>query len=330
MPAIYTEETEMSGEIITVKNLKKHFPTDEGIVRAVDGISFSINEGETFGLVGESGSGKSTTAYTLMGLYTPTEGEIAYKGVDISIGVKKRPLSFKKEMQMVFQDPGSSLNPKKSIREILELPLKVHGVPADERRKRVIELLHMVELPDDYLERQPTKIGGGEKQMVAIARALATNPRFITLDEPTSALDVSMQAKIINKLIQFQEELDLSYLFITHNLSLMRNVASRVGIMYLGKLCEVAPTGEFFTRPLHPYTKMLLSSIPVITDEEERVKPEKVVSRGEIPSPVNVPSGCYFHPRCNECKDICMKDDPPMIEVEPGHFVKCHLEPLGY
>lgn len=330
MPAIYTEETEMSGEIITVKNLKKHFPTDEGIVRAVDGISFSINEGETFGLVGESGSGKSTTAYTLMGLYTPTEGEIAYKGVDISIGVKKRPLSFKKEMQMVFQDPGSSLNPKKSIRQILELPLKVHGVPAAERRKRVIELLHMVELPDDYLERQPTKIGGGEKQMVAIARALATNPRFITLDEPTSALDVSMQAKIINKLIQFQEELDLSYLFITHNLSLMRNVASRVGIMYLGKLCEVAPTGEFFTRPLHPYTKMLLSSIPVITDEEERVKPEKVVSRGEIPSPVNVPSGCYFHPRCNECKDICMKDDPPMIEVEPGHFVKCHLEPLGY
>jgi len=320
----------MSGEIITVKNLKKHFPTDEGIVRAVDGISFSINEGETFGLVGESGSGKSTTAYTLMGLYTPTEGEIAYKGVDISIGVKKRPLSFKKEMQMVFQDPGSSLNPKKSIREILELPLKVHGVPADERRKRVIELLHMVELPDDYLERQPTKIGGGEKQMVAIARALATNPRFITLDEPTSALDVSMQAKIINKLIQFQEEFDLSYLFITHNLSLMRNVASRVGIMYLGKLCEVAPTGEFFTRPLHPYTKMLLSSIPVITDEEERVKPEKVVSRGEIPSPVNVPSGCYFHPRCNECKDICMKDDPPMIEVEPGHFVKCHLEPLRY
>ncbi len=326
MPAIYTEETDMSKEIITVKNLKKHFSTDEGIVRAVDGISFSINEGETFGLVGESGSGKSTTAYTLMGLYTPTEGEIAYKGIDISIGVKKRPLSLKKEMQMVFQDPGTSLNPKKSIRQILELPLKVHGIPADERRKRVLELLHMVELPDDYLERQPTKIGGGEKQMVAIARALATNPRFITLDEPTSALDVSMQAKIINKLIQFQEEFDLSYLFITHNLSLMRNVASRVGIMYLGKLCEVAPTGEFFTRPLHPYTKMLLSSIPVITDEEERVKPDKVVSRGEIPSPVNVPSGCYFHPRCNECKDVCMKDDPPMIEVEPGHFVKCHLE----
>jgi len=314
----------MSKEIVVVKDLKKWFKTDEGTVRAVDGISFTINEGETFGLVGESGSGKSTTAYTLMGIYTPTEGEISYKGMDISMGVKQRPLSLKKEMQMVFQDPGSSLNPKRSIEQIIELPLQVHGIAKDERRKRVIELLRMVELPEDYLERQPTKIGGGEKQMVAIARALATNPTFITLDEPTSALDVSMQAKIINKLIEFQNELDLSYLFITHNLSLMRNVATRVGIMYLGKLCEVAPTGAFFSKPLHPYTKMLLSSIPVITSEEEAVKPDKVVSRGEIPSPVNVPSGCYFHPRCNECTERCMREDPPMVEVEPGHFVKCH------
>ena len=314
----------MSKEIVVVKDLKKHFKTDEGTVRAVDGISFTINEGETFGLVGESGSGKSTTAYTLMGIYTPTEGKISYKGMDISMGVKQRPLSLKKEMQMVFQDPGSSLNPKRSIEQIIELPLQVHGIAKDERRKRVIELLRMVELPEDYLERQPTKIGGGEKQMVAIARALATNPTFITLDEPTSALDVSMQAKIINKLIEFQNELDLSYLFITHNLSLMRNVATRVGIMYLGKLCEVAPTGAFFSKPLHPYTKMLLSSIPVITSEEEAVKPDKVVSRGEIPSPVNVPSGCYFHPRCNECTERCMREDPPMVEVEPGHFVKCH------
>jgi peptide/nickel transport system ATP-binding protein len=315
----------MSKEILAVKGLKKYFATDEGTVRAVDGISFTVNEGETFGLVGESGSGKSTTAYTLMGIYTPTAGEITYRGTDISTGIKKRPLSLKKDMQMVFQDPGTSLNPKRSIGQIIELPLRVHGIARDERRKRVIELLHMVELPEDYLDRQPTKIGGGEKQMVAIARALATNPTFVTLDEPTSALDVSMQAKIINKLIEFQETLDLSYLFITHNLSLMRNVATRVGIMYLGKLCEVAPTGEFFSKPLHPYTKMLLSSIPVITSEEEAVKPDKVVSRGEIPSPVNVPSGCYFHPRCNECTERCMRDDPPMVEVEPGHFVKCHI-----
>jgi len=314
----------MIKELVVVKDLKKYFKTDEGTVRAVDGIGFTINEGETFGLVGESGSGKSTTAYTLMGIYTPTAGEITYKGKDISMGVKKRPLSLKKDMQMVFQDPGSSLNPKRSIEQIIALPLQVHGIAKDERRKRVIELLHMVELPEDYLDRQPTKIGGGEKQMIAIARALATNPTFITLDEPTSALDVSMQAKIINKLIEFQETLDLSYLFITHNLSLMRNVATRVGIMYLGKLCEVAPTSAFFSKPLHPYTKMLLSSIPVITSEEEAVKPDKVVSRGEIPSPVNVPSGCYFHPRCSECTERCMREDPPMVEVEPGHFVKCH------
>jgi len=314
----------MSKELVVVKDLKKYFKTDEGTVRAVDGIGFTINEGETFGLVGESGSGKSTTAYTLMGIYTPTAGEITYKGKDISMGVKKRPLSLKKDMQMVFQDPGSSLNPKRSIEQIIALPLQVHGIAKDERRKRVIELLHMVELPEDYLDRQPTKIGGGEKQMIAIARALATNPTLITLDEPTSALDVSMQAKIINKLIEFQETLDLSYLFITHNLSLMRNVATRVGIMYLGKLCEVAPTSAFFSKPLHPYTKMLLSSIPVITSDEEAVKPDKVVSRGEIPSPVNVPSGCYFHPRCSECTERCMREDPPMVEVEPGHFVKCH------
>jgi peptide/nickel transport system ATP-binding protein len=315
----------ISDDIVIVKDLKKHFYTDEGTVRAVDGISFTINEGETFGLVGESGSGKSTTAYTLMGIYTPTAGEISYRGIDISIGIKQRPLSLKKDMQMVFQDPGSSLNPKRTIEQIIELPLRVHGIAREERRKRVIELLNMVELPEEYLDRQPTKIGGGEKQMIAIARALATNPTFITLDEPTSALDVSMQAKIINKLIEFQNELDLSYLFITHNLSLMRNVATRVGIMYLGKLCEVAPTSEFFTKPIHPYTKMLLSSIPVITSEEEAVKPDKVVSRGEIPSPVNVPDGCYFHPRCNECTARCMKEDPPSVEVEPGHFVKCHF-----
>ena len=187
----------MSEKILDVKDLKKWFVTDEGMVRAVDGISFTVNKGETFGLVGESGSGKSTTAYTIMGIYTPTAGQITYKGEDIAVGIKDRPLSLKKDMQMVFQDPGSSLNPKRSIEQIIELPLKVHGIAKEERRNRVIELLHMVELPDNYLDRQPTKIGGGEKQMIAIARALATNPTFITLDEPTSALDVSMQAKIM-------------------------------------------------------------------------------------------------------------------------------------
>jgi peptide/nickel transport system ATP-binding protein len=315
----------MEETIISVNKLKKYFNTDDGVVRAVDGIDFTINKGETFGLVGESGSGKSTTAYTLMGIYPPTEGDIKYRGQNVEPDIKERPLTLKKDMQMVFQDPGSSLNPRQSIEQILELPLKVHGYPKTQRRDRVIELLQMVELPDDYLHRRPTKIGGGEKQMVAIARALATNPSFITLDEPTSALDVSMQANIIKKLIEFQETLDLTYLFITHNLSLMRNVASKVGIMYLGKLFEVAPTITFFQKPIHPYTKMLLSSIPVITEEEENIKPDKIKSVGEIPSPVNVPSGCYFHPRCMECKEKCMEDDPPMVEIEDGHFVKCHL-----
>ena len=312
-------------EIIQVKDLKKYFKTSLGIVRAVDGISFTIREGETFGLVGESGSGKSTTAFTIMGVYEPTDGEIYFKGSLLPKSVKKRPLSLRKEMQMVFQDPGSSLNPRKRIGQIIELPLRVHRLHVGRERERVKELLEMVGLPVDFINRYPGAIGGGEKQLVAIARALASEPSFIALDEPTSALDVSMQAKIINTLLRIQKELNLTYLFITHNLSLMRNVASRVGIMYLGKMFEVAETSEFFHKPLHPYTKMLLSAIPVITEEEEKIKPKRVISRGEIPSPVNVPSGCYFHPRCIDCMEICKKEDPPMVEVSTGHFVKCHL-----
>lgn len=316
----------MTEEIIGVKNLKKYFETSMGTVKAVDGISFSVKYGETFGLVGESGSGKSTTAYTVMGIYAPTDGEINFEGVDLSTGIKKRPKSLKKKIQIVFQDPGSSLNPKRTVKQILELPMRVHGiVERKESKDKVLELLRLVELPDEYLERYPRELGGGEKQIVAIARALATNPSFITLDEPTSALDVSMQAKIINMLIRFQKDLDLSYLFITHNLSLMRNVATRIAIMYLGKICEVASASEFFRNPLHPYTRMLLSSIPVVTKEEEELKPKKITSIGEIPSPVNVPPGCSFHPRCPEKMDICPKDDPMTVKAEKGHTVKCHL-----
>lgn len=316
---------DMSEEILVVKNLKKYFNTDLGVVRAVDGISFSIKEGETFGLVGESGSGKSTTAFTIMGVYAPTAGEIFTRGNLLLGGVRKRQLALKKDMQMVFQDPSSSLNPRRNIRQIIEIALKVHKLYPGKENERMEELLNMVGLPIEFLDRYPETVGGGEKQLVSMARALATEPSFIALDEPTSALDVSMQAKIINTLLQIQKELKLSYLFITHNLSLMRNVASRVGIMYCGKLVEVAPTSEFFREPLHPYTKMLISSIPVITKEEEELKPEKVISRGEIPSPVNVPPGCSFHPRCIECKEICSRMEPKMVEVEADHFVSCHL-----
>jgi oligopeptide/dipeptide ABC transporter ATP-binding protein len=315
----------MSEELLTVKNLRKHFVTSLGTVKAVEDVSFTIEQGETFGLVGESGSGKSTTAFTIMGIYEPTAGDIYFQGNSLKSGVKERPRTLKKNMQMVFQDPGSSLNPRRSVKQILELPLTVHGLYENNHKQRLEEIMAMVGLPTEFLDRYPRQLGGGEKQLVAIARALATEPSFITLDEPSSALDVSMQAKIINTLIRIQKEYDISYLFITHNLSLMRNVAQRVGIMYLGKLLEVAPSHEFFSNPVHPYTKMLISSIPVITEEEEKLKPKKIVSRGEIPSPVNVPPGCSFNTRCNECSENCSSSEPEMIEIDEGHFVKCHL-----
>lgn len=313
--------------ILTIGQLKKYFVTRQGIVKAVDGISFFVEEGETFGLVGESGSGKSTVAYTVVGMYRPTEGKIIYRREDISRESKNRSRTMKKEIQIVFQDPGTSLNPTRSIKQILEMPLKVHNISKNhkDRIDKIKELLEMVQLPVDYMYKYPSMIGGGEKQMVAIARALATNPSFVLLDEPTSALDVSVQAKIINMLIQFQKKFKLSYLFITHDLSLMRNVASRVAIMYLGKICEIAPSSDFFKNPLHPYTQMLLSSIPVISDEEEALKPKKIMSTGEIPSPVDVPPGCSFHLRCSKKMDVCSCEDPIMVEVSGGHTVRCHL-----
>jgi len=318
--------SDLAEETLLINNLKKHFITSRGMVRAVDGISFRVKKGETFGLVGESGSGKTTVAYTVVGIYRPTQGEIIFNGQDISRELDRRPKSLKKEIQIVFQDPGSSLNPRRSIKQILELPIKIYAIAQNEdRTEKVAELLRMVELPLDYMYKYPRAIGGGEKQMVAIARALATDPSLVLLDEPTSALDVSVQAKIIKLLIHLQAKLGLTYLFITHDLSLMRNVASRVGIMYLGKICEVATTSEFFQNPLHPYTRMLLSSIPVVSEEEESLKPKKIISRGEIPSPVNIPSGCSFHLRCPEKIKVCSKDDPKMVKVHQEHVVRCHL-----
>ncbi len=318
----------MSAETLKVTNLKKYFYTKRGTVKAADGVSFSIQEKETLGLVGESGSGKSTVAYTIMGIYNPTQGNITFRDQDISKESKKRPKHFKKEIQIVFQDPGSSLNPRRSIKQILEHPLRVHHITGNgSLTEQVEKLLDMVGLPSDYMYKYPQAIGGGERQIIAIARALATNPSFIVLDEPTSALDVSVQAKIINLLMELQEELNLTYLFITHDLSLMRNMATRVAIMYLGKICEIAYTSEFFQNPMHPYTRMLLSSIPVVSKEEEELKPKKIISQGEIPSPVNIPTGCSFHLRCPEKMDICSKADPDTTELEKAHFVRCHLYP---
>jgi len=318
-------------KLITIDKLQKYFFTRQGVVKAVDDVSFSIEEGETMGLVGESGSGKSTIAYTIVGMdgYGQTGGDITFKNESLNTESKNRPLALKKDIQIVFQDPGTSLNSARSIRQTLELPLTVHKLAKtkQEKAERVAELLEMVQLPADYMHKYPSMLGGGEKQMVAITRALATDPSLVILDEPTSALDVSVQAKIINMLIDFQKKLKLTYLFITHDLSLMRNVASHVAIMYLGKICEIAPTVEFFENPRHPYTQLLLSSIPVLTEEEEALRPTKIISEGEIPSPVNVPPGCSFHLRCHHKMDICMQLDPNMVKIGENHTVRCHLFP---
>lgn len=322
----------MQDNILEVNNLKKYFPISgrknkNKFVKAIDGIDFTLCKGETLGLVGESGSGKSTTAYTVVGMENITEGEINFKGKDISVNSGKRDLNEKKEIQMVFQDPGTSLNPQRTIYKILELPLKIHKIcPPKDYPKEIARLMDMVELPYEFMHKYPGVLGGGEKQMVAIARALATRPSIIVLDEPTSALDVSIQAKIINTLLKLQKEMDLSYLFITHDLSLMRNVADRVAIMYLGKIAEIAPTESFFRSPQHPYTQMLLSAIPVISEEEESFKPKRIQSQGEIPSPVNIPKGCSFNTRCPFVMDICKDVDPEMRLFGENHSVRCHLD----
>jgi peptide/nickel transport system ATP-binding protein len=322
------EMTLMDRTILEAQDLKKYFFTKQGVVRAADGVSFLIREQETLGLVGESGSGKSTVAYTIMGLYPATSGTLLFKGNNIACETRKRSKDLKRDIQIVFQDPGSSLNPRRTIRQILELPLKVHNTVAKkDRASYIARMMEMVELPPDFMYKSPPAIGGGERQMVAIARALATDPSFIVLDEPTSALDVSVQAKIINKLMELQRELKLTYLFITHDLSLMRNMASRVAIMYLGKICEIAPTAEFFSNPLHPYTQMLLSSVPVVSEQEEKLKPKKIVSTGEIPSPVDIPPGCSFHLRCPRRMEICTRIDPLIVTPEENHAVRCHLFP---
>jgi len=323
----------MSDALLVVENLVKYFPIRVGFfrrqigeVRAVEDASFDIKIGEIFGLVGESGSGKSTVGKTIVRIYKPTRGAIRFKGRNVTKLIKENLRFFKKEAQMVFQDPKSSLNPRRSIKSMLEDPLIVHKIAQNGRdRKRIVgNLLRMVELSPNYMYKYPSALSGGQRQRVAIARALAVNPSFIVLDEPTSALDVSVQAKIIRLLQKLQKDHRLSYLFISHDLSLIRTIASRTAVMYVGRIYELASTEELFIKPLHPYTRTLISAVPVISKEERRVKPAKQSRGGEIPSPVNPPSGCAFHPRCSLADPICSQQLPDLVEVMSGHFVRCH------
>jgi peptide/nickel transport system ATP-binding protein len=319
----------MSAPILAGERLKKYFPVRNGVIKAVDDVEFKMAEGEVLGIVGESGSGKTTLGNMIMGIYPPTSGQITFKGQPLPSRAMNRTIQLRRDIQMVFQNPASSLNPRRSVRQALEVPLRFSS-DAKSTRERVDELLQTVELPAEYADRYPEELGGGEKQLVAIARALATNPSLVVLDEPTSALDVSIQAKIINVLMRLKSKLSLSYVFITHNLSLMRNVSDRVMIMYLGKVREIATTDEFFRNPMHPYTRMLLSSIPVITEAEESAKPLRTQSVGEIAGALNLPPGCSFNPRCPQVMDVCKKVDPPLLEVAPEHWCDCHLYPKEY
>lgn len=323
----------MSEPILRVENLVKYFPVHSGLlhkvvghVKAVDDVSFDVQKGEIFGLVGESGSGKSTVAKTIVQLYGLTRGTVYFQEKNMSAMTKQTAKWFRREVQMVFQDPKSSLNPRRSIISTLEDPLVIYGIGKSrmEREKIIRNLLEQVEMSSRYMYKYPSALSGGQRQRIAIARALAVNPSFLALDEPTSALDVSVQAKLINLFLRLKEELALSYLFITHNLSLVRTIAARTAVMYLGKLYELGPTDLLFHHPIHPYTKTLIAAAPVVTKEEECVKPQEMSKEGEIPSPVNPPNGCAFHPRCSVAQSRCSESSPSPVEIEAGHFVWCH------
>jgi len=328
-------ETSATGAqpLVDVRDVKMHFPITSGLfnrqvgsVKAVDGVSFSLQEGETFGLVGESGSGKTTVGRLIMGLHTPTDGEIMFDGEDITSYSKSELKQYRKRVQIVYQDASSSLNPRKTIHNLISAPLKIHDIgDKSQRNERVEELMDLVKIPQRYQYRYPNALSGGQKQRVAIARALAVEPEILILDEPTSALDVSVQANVIDLLEELQDDLGLSMLFISHDISLVKSIADRIGVMYLGKFMEVAPIDRLFEEPLNPYTKSLLSSIPTLKERENRYKPDADPPSGEIPDPSNPPSGCVFHTRCPKKEERCEVDVPTEFEAEPGHSTWCHV-----
>ncbi len=325
----------MDGTILEVRNLTKHFPIKRGLlkrtvgmVKAVDDVSFDIRTGETLGLVGESGCGKTTTSRCLLRAIEPTSGEIMFRtaeGNEVNVATlpnrEMRPL--RREMQMVFQDPFSSLNSRMSLLDIVGEPLLVHGMTnRQERQDRVAELLRLVGLRPEYMQRYPHAFSGGERQRIGIARALALHPRLVVADEPVSALDVSVQAQVINLLMDLQSEFELTYLFVAHDLSVVKQISDRVVVMYVGKIVEMASAEELFANPKHPYTEALLAAVPV-PDPRARRQDRRLL-QGEVANPANPPSGCYFHPRCPYVQDVCRTETPMLQEVSPGHYASCH------
>ncbi|MBU3146492.1 ABC transporter ATP-binding protein [Clostridium sp. CF012] len=312
--------------LIEVKNLKKYFQVGKhATLKAVDDVSFFIRKGETLGLVGESGCGKTTCGRTVMGMYSATGGEVIFDGIDVHKLNKKAKKDFARRAQIIFQDPYASLNPRMTVGDIIGEGIDIHNLyTGQERTNRVFELLQLVGLNKEHGSRFPHEFSGGQRQRIGIARALAIEPEFIVCDEPISALDVSIQAQIVNLLIQLQQELGLTYLFIAHDLSMVKHISDRVGVMYLGSMVELASSHDLYEKPLHPYTQALLSAIPVPDPEVERNK-TRIKLEGEVPSPINPKPGCRFTPRCRYAKPICSEETPILKEIEKEHYVACHL-----
>ena len=319
--------------LVRVQRLKKHFPITRGIlaqrqigaVKAVDGVSFEISQGETLGLVGESGCGKTTAGRTLLGLYSATDGFVTINGSDVHRARGRDLLAIRRQAQMIFQDPFASLNPRWTVSAIVSEPLRVHHLSQSkqERIARVKELLELVGLSHRHLNRFPHEFSGGQRQRIGIARSLASQPKFIVCDEPISALDVSIQAQVVNLLEDLQDRFSLTYLFIAHDLSMVRHICDRVAVMYLGVLVELARADDLYETPLHPYTRSLLSAVPIPDPKTERAR-ERIILSGDVPSPVNPPSGCRFHPRCPIARPHCAQVVPEWREISPGRWVACH------
>mgnify|MGYP000066916470 CR=1 FL=1 len=309
--------------ILEVKDLKKYFKVSSGMLHAVDGVSFSIEAGKTLGIVGESGCGKSTMGRTILHLVDPTSGQILFNGKDITNAGKKELKQLRRDMQIIFQDPFSSLNPRKTISQTIAEPLEIYGLckSSADKEKRVAELMDTVGLAPRLRDSYPHELDGGRRQRVGIARALSLNPKFIVCDEPVSALDVSIQAQILNLMQDLQKDLSLTYIFITHDLSVVKHISDEIGVMYLGKMVEKCSAKELFLHTMHPYTKALLSAIPLPTIDK---RPQRILLQGEISSPINPKPGCRFAPRCMYASDECRCTDPELQEMTPGHFVACH------